>query len=174
MKLFPGWIILFCLLCLQYQAPGNSTVVDAHPYYVSVTEIDYNASKKEIEIACKIFTDDFEQALRSVYNTKVDLYNPADKKLLGRQIAGYIEKHLKLHIGGKNAALSYAGYEIEGEAAWCYFSVSGIQPFRSIQIFNDLLYSYKEEQVNLVHVKINGERKSTRLTFPDTDATLQF
>jgi hypothetical protein len=104
----------------------------------------------------------------------VDLYKPADKKLLDRQIAGYIEKHLKLYIGGKNAVLSYAGYEIEGEAAWCYFSVPEIRPFQSIQIFNDLLYSYKEEQVNLVHVKINGERKSTRLTFPDTDATLQF
>ena len=174
MKLFSGWTILCCLLSLQYQAPGNATVADAHPYYVSVTEIDYNASKKEIEIACKIFTDDFEQTLRSVYNTKIDLYKPADKKLLDRQIAGYIEKHLKLYIGGKNAVLSYAGYEIEGEAAWCYFSVPGIQPFRSIQIFNDLLYSHKEEQVNLVHVKINGERKSTRLTFPGTDAILQF
>ena len=174
MKLFLEWSILCCLLCFQYRAPGNATVADVHPYYVSVTEIDYNTSKKEIEIACKIFTDDFEQTLRSVYNSKVDLYKPADKKLLDRQIAGYIEKHLKLHIGGKNAVLSFEGYEIEGEAAWCYFSVPGIQPFRSIQIFNDLLYSYREEQVNLVHVKINGERKSTRLTFPDTDAALQF
>lgn len=174
MKLFSEWTILCCLLCLQYRAPGNATAVAAHPYYVSVTEIDYNASKKEIEIACKIFTDDFEQTLKSVYNTKVDLYKPADKKLLDKQIAGYIEKHLKLYIGGKNTVLSYAGYEIEGEAAWCYFSIPEIRTFQSIQIFNDLLYSYKEEQVNLVHVKINGERKSTRLTFPDTDATLQF
>jgi len=173
MKLFPAWTILCFLLCLQHGAPGN-TAAAAHPYYVSVTEIDYNASQKEIEVACKIFTDDFEQTLKSVYNTKVDLYKPADKKLLDRQISTYIEKHLKLNIAGKNTTLSYAGYEIEGEAAWCYFSVPGIQPFRSIQIFNDLLYSYKKEQVNLVHVKISGERKSTRLSFPDTDATLQF
>jgi len=167
-------MMLCCLLCIQYNLPEHSTAPAAHPYYVSVTEIDYNAAKKELEIACKIFTDDFEQTLKTVYNTKVDLYKPEDKKLLDKQIAGYIEKHLKLNIGGKNAALSYVGYDIEGEAAWCYFFVPDVQPFTSIQIFNNLLYSYKEEQINLIHVKTNGTRKSTRLSFPDTDATLQF
>lgn len=174
MNLFSVLGVVCCLLCSEYSAPKHSAAGVAHPYYVSVTEIDYNSPKKELEIACKIFTDDFELTLKSAYNTKVDLYKPADKKLLDKQIAGYIEKHLKLNVGGKNAVLSYVGYEIEGEAAWCYFLVADVQPFTSIQIFNDLLYSFKEEQVNLMHVKINGKRKSTRLSYPDTDAILQF
>ncbi len=174
MKIFSAWIVLCSLLYIHYSKPEHSSGLMAHPYYVSVTEIDYNTPKRELEIACKIFTDDFEQTLKSVYNTKVDLYKPADKKLLDKQIAGYIGEHLKLNIGGKNATLSYLGYEIEGEAAWCYFFVPDVQPFTSIRIFNNLLYSYKEEQVNLMHVKINGTRKSTRLSFPETDATLQF
>lgn len=174
MKILSAWIVLCCLLCIQYSEPEYSTEVIAHPYYVSVTEIDYNTPKKELEIACKIFTDDFEQTLKSVYNTKVDLYKPVDKKLLDKQIAGYIGEHLKLNIGGKKTPLSYLGYDIEGEAAWCYFFVPDVQPFTSIQIFNNLLYSYKKEQVNLMHVKINGTRKSTRLSFPDTDTILQF
>ena len=35
-----------------------------HPIFVSVTQIDHNATDKTLEISCKIFTDDFEQTLR--------------------------------------------------------------------------------------------------------------
>ena len=36
-----------------------------HPFFVSVTEINHNAKDKTIEIACKIFTDDFETLSKS-------------------------------------------------------------------------------------------------------------
>ncbi len=95
-----------------------------HPYYVSVTEIEYINANKEIGIACKIFADDFEQALKATYHTKIDLYQTKDTSLTGKQIAGYINKHLHLSAGGKPLSLHYLGFEIEGEAAWCYFSAA--------------------------------------------------
>ena len=47
-----------------------------HPIYVSVTEIEHNAKEKTLEISCKIFTDDFEKALKATYKTYVDLLKP--------------------------------------------------------------------------------------------------
>ncbi|MBX3256749.1 MAG: hypothetical protein KF862_21615 [Chitinophagaceae bacterium] len=145
-----------------------------HPYYVSVTEIEYSSTNKEIGIACKIFADDFEQALKEMYQTKIDLYNTKDTSLTGKQIAGYIHKHLQLVADGKPVPLQYLGFEIEGEAAWCYFSGSSVASFRQLQVFNDLLYEYKKEQVNLMHVKVNGNRKSGRLTSPDNRLSFDF
>jgi hypothetical protein len=141
---------------------------------VSVTEIEYSNPDKEIQVACKIFTDDFEQALKTMYHTKIDLYHPQDKALLDKQITGYIQKHLRLKADNKIVTLNYIGYEIEGEAAWCFFSAGNIPAVKNIEVFNDLLYEYKKEQVNMMHTKVNGDRKSARLSYPDTGMQFSF
>jgi hypothetical protein len=43
-----------------------------HPYYISVVEINHNATDKSLEISCKIFTNDFETTLEKNYKTKVE------------------------------------------------------------------------------------------------------
>ncbi len=145
-----------------------------HPYHVSVTEIEYIPQEKEAGISCKLFTDDFESILRETYNTKIDLFNPVDKNVTGKQIAGYINKHLRLKIDGKLTSPVFIGFEREGEATWCYFSVSNINEIKKIEVVNDLLYDFKKEQVNLIHITVNGIRKSTRLAYPDVVAVFEF
>lgn len=145
-----------------------------HPYYVSVTEIEYSLPEREIQIACKIFTDDFEYVLKEQYKNKVDIYHPLNKQELHKQITGYIQKHLQLKTDNQAVPLQFIGFEIEGEATWCYFSAGSIPPVKKIEIYNDLLYEYKKEQVNIVHTKIGQERKSIRLTYPKTDAIFSF
>lgn len=146
----------------------------AHPYYVSVTEIEYSLPEREIQVACKIFTDDFEYALKEQYKTKVDIYHPLNKHELHKQITGYIQTHLQLRADNQAVRLQFIGFEIEGEATWCYFSAGPVPPVRKIEIHNDLLYEYKKEQVNIIHMKIGQERKSIRLTYPKTGAIFSF
>lgn len=168
-------MLRFALFLILLPLLASSPRIDTkHPYYVSVTEIEYIGANKEIGIACKIFADDFEQALKALYHTKIDLYNTKDTSLTGKQIAGYISKHLQVSAGGKKLSLQYLGYEIEGEAAWCYFSAGDVAPFSQLEVFNDLLYEYKKEQVNLMHVKANGNRKSARLSAPDNRLSFDF
>src|SRR6185312_12555530 len=110
----------------------------AHPYYISVTEINYGKQEKQLQIDCKIFTDDFENALKMVYNKQVDLYHPKDTALINKQIANYVTSHLKISIDKNNIPLHFEGYEIEGEAAWCYFSAACSQQPKNIDVLNDL------------------------------------
>ncbi|HXL58320.1 MAG TPA: DUF6702 family protein, partial [Chitinophagaceae bacterium] len=43
-----------------------------HPFFVSMTDINYNSKEKELEISVRIFTDDFENTLRKYHSTKID------------------------------------------------------------------------------------------------------
>jgi hypothetical protein len=51
-----------------------------HPYYMSVTEFEYKPAEKEVQVSCKIFTDDLEATLKKEYKRKVDILNAASKK----------------------------------------------------------------------------------------------
>jgi len=145
-----------------------------HPIYVSVAEIDYNGKGKTLEVSCKLFTDDFEKALRSAYKTNVDLINPPNRAAMDKLVNDYVQKHFTLTLDGKLVALKYLGYEEIEEGIYSYYEATGLSEPKSIQIFNTLLYASHEQQMGLMHVTVNGSRKSTRLNNPDSRATLSF
>lgn len=150
------------------------TAFSLHPYYMSVTEIEYKPAEKEIQIACKIFTDDLEEALKKEFAKKVDVVNPAQKKENEQLLQRYLQKHLKLQLDHKAVALEFFGFEEEGEAVWIYLLAKNTAAFKSAVVFNDVLYSYRNEQLNIIHFKNKGERKSYRLNYPDNQVTFSW
>ena len=68
---FYKWFLVMGLLFLvSWMKPSHSGV--KHPYYLSVVEVNHNATDKTLEISCKIFTNDFENTLEKNYKSKVD------------------------------------------------------------------------------------------------------
>jgi hypothetical protein len=145
-----------------------------HPFHVSVIEINHNATDKTLEISCKIFTDDFEKTLAKNYNTKVDLINPPDKNAMDTLVKKYLYSHLSIKANGKPVTLNYIGFENDKEAAYGYIEVSNVPSVSKIDIGTNIMYDMFDDQVNIMHVIVNGERKSTKLNFPATEATLSF
>lgn len=145
-----------------------------HPFYVSVTEINHNAGDKNLEVSCKIFTDDFETALTKMSGSKVDLFNPKDKAEVEKRIASYLKKHLVIKLDGKPVILEFVGFERENEAVWSYLQVSNTVAPKKMEINNDLLYDAFDKQINLMHVSVGGNRKSTKLNYPDASVSFQF
>ena len=92
-----------------------------HPIFVSVTEIEHNAKDKTLEVSCKIFTDDFEKALRNAYKTKVDLQDDKIKPAMDKLVNDYVQKHLKINIDGRLVTLKYLGFERIDEGIYSYF-----------------------------------------------------
>lgn len=146
----------------------------SHPYYMSVTEFEYKPVEKEMQVSCKIFTDDLEETLKNEYKRKVDVLNAASKKENEQLLNNYLQQHLRLKLDGKPAVLKMIGFEQEGEAIWIYLVTSNTPAFKSAVVFNDLLYSYREDQLNIIHFKNKGERKSHRFTFPNKEVTLSW
>lgn len=145
-----------------------------HPFYVSVIQIQENMKERILEITCKIFTDDFEKDLRKDFNTHVDLLNPADKPAMEKLVNDYISAHLQISVDGKPSLLQYIGYEQDEEAVECYFQVSDIMVNKTVAVSDNILFDYKPEQVNIVHVTVKGIRKSIQLTNPDSKASFDF
>jgi hypothetical protein len=159
---------LAVLVCLVFTGAGK------HPIYVSVVEIEHNSKERALEISCKLFIDDFEKTLRLDYKTHVDLLHPKDKTAMDKLVNDYVQKHLQITADGKKLPFKYLGYEQIEEGIMSYYEVNNVQAPKTIQIFNDLLYSYHEQQMGLMHVTVNGTRKSAKLNNPETKSTIQF
>ena len=168
------WLLLSLVPALFVLNSGFRGKAMLHPFHVSVIEINHNAADKTLEISCKIFTDDFEKTLAKNYNTKVDLINPPDKNAMDTLVKKYLYSHLSIKANGKPVIFNYIGFENDKEAAYGYIEVSNVPSVSKIDIGTNIMYDMFEDQVNIMHVIVNGERKSTKLNFPATEATLIF
>lgn len=163
--------ILFPLLLMVGQ---NEKSIAPHPFFMSVTEIEFNKTEKTLEVSCKIFTEDFEKTLRMHDTHPIDLLNPKLKSNMNAQVENYIKTHLTIKTNGRSGQLNFMGFEQEEEATVCYFQLSGIEAIKTIEVFNDLLYEYSTQQINIVHAIVNKERKSIRLSAPNKTAKFSF
>jgi len=145
-----------------------------HPIFVSVTEIEHNIAEKTLEISCKIFTDDFETTLRKKYNGRIDLLDAKVRTSMNPIVNDYIQKHLKLVVNGQSVALQFLGFEQQEEGIVSFFEVKNIIQVKKVEVINDLLYEYMPQQMEIIHVTVNAERKSGRLNNPDSRAEFTF
>lgn len=142
-----------------------------HPFYMSVTEVEYSSKSKELGMACKTFPDDLEEALRLSTGKKYDLYK-TDKKVLGPILDNYFKEHVSILVNEKTKPYSFLGYEIDKEVIWIYFNISKLGGVRSVELRSDLMYEYKAEQTNIIHMNLDGKKESFRLLAPSTSAKL--
>jgi hypothetical protein len=145
-----------------------------HPFYISVTEIKHNEKTKSIEISTKIFFDDLEADLENEYKVRIDIIKPANKAQIDNLLADYIKKNLMIKIDGKAYAANYLGYEIQGDAAWCYLEITKVAKVASIEINNGILYKLRQEQINMLNVTVGGKRQSTKLNYPERKVMMRF
>lgn len=167
--------VIFSIAGMSFvKAPVKEPAI-LHPIFISVTEINHNPQDKDLEIACKIFTEDFEAVLAKATGSKIDLINPRDTVLTGRQIQDYIGKHLVLKLDGKPVALTFIGFEREQDAVWSYFQVNNVATApKNVAVMNNLLYENYPQQINLMHVTVSGKRQSTKLDNPESAASFSW
>lgn len=154
--------------------PANIFVAYQHPFHVSTTEINHNAADKTLEISCRVFTDDFESALTKVFNVKADFSNPAIKTTMDTLVKKYINGHLQLKAEGKLISLTYIGFENEKEAIYIYVQADNIGTVKKIEAVNSILHDLYDDQINIMHVVVAGNRKSTKLDYPAKEAVFSF
>lgn len=163
---------LVALLLLSFVSA--TPPVKLHPYYLSVIEIEHSKSEEELQISCKIFSDDLEETLQGAFRQKVNVLLADEKKKTAELLSAYLQKHLRIQADGIPLKLEFMGFENELEATWSFFVVKNIKKVQQITVSCDMLYDYKPAQINIFHIKVNGERKSYRLTHPANQFTLRW
>ena len=144
----------------------------SHPYYVSVTEIRITSEKRTMSLSCKMFTDDLQDALASLYKLPADL---AKRNIQCDSLINlYVQQRMRIEIGAENVEYKFIGYEIEEEAVWCYFESSFSSAGKQINVRSSILYDFLETQANFIHCYYDGERKSFKLVNPAQEASFDF
>jgi hypothetical protein len=162
----------------EYPSPvcalPSPLVASSHPLYVSVTEINHNAAEKSLEISIKVFPDDLEQILEKNNKAQLDILAEKDKSRFDQYIPSYFDKNLMLTVDGKQVRLSYVGFEVEKESAYCYFEVKNVASVKKIDVTNSILYDFNDTEMNIMHVTVNGSRKSSKVNYPEKVASFGF
>jgi hypothetical protein len=138
-----------------------------HPLHLSSTELNYNTKSLTVEISCRIFTDDFEDLLGKKYKIKPDLSSVGRHREMDALVNKYMATHLQLAAAGKVVPLTYLGYENDKEAIVVYLESAEVKNIKSLEVSCTVLYDSFDDQTNIFHVSYNGNRKSSKLTYPD-------
>ncbi|UFK96963.1 DUF6702 family protein [Kaistella faecalis] len=157
-KLF--FILLFSVFSL-------SSANEIHPYHVGSVEFNYNSKSETFEISGKFFLDDLENALKEKYGKAVHFNDAKYKSQINAYLIQYCEEYLKLKADNKFLKIKYLGYEEDSESVNIYLeSEKVIQP-KKVETAVSFLYNLFDDQLNIVHIIVNGTRKSQRLNYPD-------
>jgi hypothetical protein len=145
-----------------------------HPLHLATVEIDHNATDKTLEITCKTFWDDFESILTKLNKSRVDL--TSDKAIAdnNKRIFEYIKSHLQITVDGKPVQMSFVGYEKEDVVVYSYLQVDNISSVKKVTIVNSIMHDMFDDQVEIIHMIVNGNRKSTKLDYPAKNAEFSF
>jgi len=150
------------------------TSAAVHKYYVAVFQLEYVPGKKVVQMTSRIFIDDLDAALGKKYGKK--LYLCSDKEVAGAE--GYIKQYLlekiSIKLNGSAKTITFLGRETEDDILICYYTVPAETAVKSIQISNTVLFEAYPEQQNIIHTKVNGEKKSLMLTNGSPGGTTDF
>lgn len=172
--IFYKWLMVCGLMVTVAHDSNQSLNGHRHPFYIAVTEINLNTSDKTLEVSCKMFADDLEQIIEKNNHAQLDISSDKDKASFDKYIPAYVKNHLGLAIDGKTGNLSYIGFEKEKESAFCYFQVENVSSLKKLDVFDSLLHDFTSDQINIIHVTVNGKRQSTKLDYPEKNASFSF
>ena len=88
-------------------------------------------------------------------------------------LAAYFQENFGVGINGAKSSFTYLGGEVEDDVIWCYIEVTNVDQLESIQLTNKVLTEVYDDQKNLVHFKIGGEKKSFILSQKEFKAEYQ-
>ena len=138
-----------------------------HPYHVGSVEINYNAKTKTFEISAKFFLDDLENSLNAKYNKTLHFGEEKSKAGLDQALENYFAEYFKLKSNNKFLKINYLGFEEDKESVNVYLESEMTEMPKKVETAVSLLYSFFDDQMGIVHIIVNGERKSSKLNYPD-------
>jgi hypothetical protein len=170
--------MLFLLFFLTLLLPLNNAKPskEAHPIYISLAIIDYNAEEKTLDITFKIFTDDLQDAIRN-FTERQDLYIGYKDELpeVDESIDTYLNEVVSLRVNGNDTQkMQYLGKEIELDVTWCYLRVHEVAEPTDIEAYCSLLTELFPTQSTLMHVNKADEKKSLLFNARKKNNSIQF
>ncbi len=134
----------------------------AHKFYLSVTTVDYSEKDRALQISSRVFIDDMDKLLLERYGLKANLATKDESSQANDFIEKYFRSKLAISVNGKEVAYDYLGKKYDNDLMICFLEIPGVEldTLNSVAVQNEVLMDYFEEQKNVVHIRVKGEKKS--------------
>ena len=159
-------LVLFLLLGANFS--------NAHPFYVSICQLDYNKESKSLEVSVKVFADDLLLGLQNAGRTKIYIGEKKEDPRTDEYILEYLKSNYQFAVNGQNSSLQFIGKELENDVVWIYLEIENVADLKSIDVNCSLLIEVLESQSNIVQVNKNGNIKNLLFNKNTTSGTLNF
>ncbi len=156
------FVLVFWLALPLTSFTRADSLIESHKFYVSVTQVEYAQEEESLQIISRIFIDDLESALLTRYDVEADLGTPEESAQSIAYIERYFNSKFTVFINGEVRKYTFLGRKYDRDQVICYLEISGIPEagLESVGVQNEILMDVFEEQKNLVHLKILGQKKS--------------
>lgn len=138
-----------------------------HPYHVGSVEFNYNSKSQTFQIAGKFFLDDLENGLKEKYGKSVHFNDTKYETEINTLLQKYCNDYLKLKVDNQFLKINYVGYEEEQESVNIYLESEKVNYPKKVETAVSFLYNLFDDQMNIVHIIINGQRKTDKLSYPN-------
>ncbi len=140
---------------------------EIHPYHVGSVEINYSTQSKTFEITGRFFLDDLENSLAKKYGKPYHFNDIKYKSQINEALKNYSSEYFKLKADHQFLKVNYVGYEEDRESVNIYLESEKAQNPKKVETAASFLYNLFDDQINLIHIIVNGNRKSEKLTYPN-------
>ena len=168
-----GFVIL-SLMNFTQSLGFNHGLDVAHKFYVSTSNIEFNASTNSLEIIQRIFTDDLENVLRSRYAGQIKLAAVNEAKENADLIKRYVLNQWNIKNNDQDLVLNYLGHQYDIDQVKIFIEVPLNGRLEELLIENKTLFDLTSDQQNIIHMKVGGTRKSLLLFSENPNGVLNF
>ncbi len=142
----------------------NFCSIFVHPLYVSITNMDIDASNKQVTMSIRIFTDDLETILHNKYNVEGWIGTPNEHRDGRRLLREYVNERFAIEVNhNEKLSLVIDSMVIMEDMMWFYVKGETKQPIRYMEISNQLLTDFFAKQNNLVIISNGREENGYKL-----------
>ncbi|MEN8817368.1 MAG: DUF6702 family protein [Nonlabens sp.] len=145
-----------------------------HKYYISVSNATYSKRAKSIQMVTRFFIDDLEDVLNARIQNPIELGDVATIQDIYPHLKSYLAKKLEVKINGVESVPDFLGAEYEGDQIVLYIELPSEKVPNSVSMKFTAFLELFEEQKNMVHMKINGKRRTLLMDKNKSNDSVKF
>jgi hypothetical protein len=150
------FIILGCFFLCLLSWSGT------HKFYLSVTQVNYSEKEHSLQMTSRLFIDDLNSLILERYSIDAHFETKDQHPLAMQYLEVYFQKKFKLIINGKALEYQILGQKRDTDVVVFFIEAKDVylNDIYELEVYNALLTDLFDEQQNVVHLKINNQKKS--------------
>ena len=145
-----------------------------HPYHVGSVEINYNSKSKTFEVSGRYFIDDLEDAISEASHKKMRFLDKSKKAEMNEALKKYASDYIKVRSNNANVKLNYLGFQEDKESVDLFLESDVLAKPVKVETSISMIYNLYDDQMTIVHVVVDGKRKTSRASFPEKYLKFEF